>query len=133
VVARKRYIERLGFFNPVAVGKEESLRLDLTRANYWLGVGAQPSERVAQLIKQSTKTVATPTAPAESGSAKTIKMTLPNTGSDSAKTAETTPPEAENATVKAVETTPAAPIEKTDEASSTEAVSDTPIVNHQYP
>jgi small subunit ribosomal protein S16 len=46
-----RYIERLGFFNPVAQGKEEVLRLDLTRAQYWLGIGAQPTARVAQLIK----------------------------------------------------------------------------------
>jgi small subunit ribosomal protein S16 len=43
-----RYIERLGFFNPIATGKEETLKLDLERVNYWLGHGAQPSERVAQ-------------------------------------------------------------------------------------
>lgn len=46
-----RYIERLGFFNPVAVGQEEKLRLDLARVDYWVGQGAQPSERVAQLVK----------------------------------------------------------------------------------
>jgi small subunit ribosomal protein S16 len=53
-----RYIERLGFFNPIATGKEEKLRLDLERVNYWLGQGAQPSERVANLIKQSEKQAA---------------------------------------------------------------------------
>jgi small subunit ribosomal protein S16 len=53
-----RYIERLGFFNPVATGKEEGLKLDLERVNYWLGQGAQPSERVASLIKQVEKQAA---------------------------------------------------------------------------
>jgi small subunit ribosomal protein S16 len=47
-----RYIERLGFFNPVAVGGEEKLRIDLDRAEHWLHRGARPSERVASLIKQ---------------------------------------------------------------------------------
>ena len=53
-----RYIERLGFFNPIATGKEETLKLDLERVNYWLGHGAQPSERVAHLIKQFEKKAA---------------------------------------------------------------------------
>jgi len=53
-----RYIERLGFFNPVATGKEEGLKLDLERVQYWLGQGAQPSERVSKLIKQVEKQAA---------------------------------------------------------------------------
>ena len=36
-----RYIERIGFFNPVARGAEERLRVDLERATYWQGQGAQ--------------------------------------------------------------------------------------------
>ncbi len=51
-----RSIERLGFFNPVATGGEERLRIDIARAEHWLGQGAQPSERVASLIKQYRKT-----------------------------------------------------------------------------
>ncbi len=47
-----RYIERLGFFNPLAKGASEGLRVDADRADYWIGQGAQPSERVRQLIKQ---------------------------------------------------------------------------------
>jgi len=47
-----RYIERLGFFNPIARGNDERLKVDLERADYWLGQGAQPSERVAGLLKQ---------------------------------------------------------------------------------
>ncbi|MGD2119537.1 MAG: 30S ribosomal protein S16 [Chromatiales bacterium] len=48
-----RYIERLGFFNPIAKGGEETLRLDLERINYWVSQGAQASERVQSLIKQA--------------------------------------------------------------------------------
>ena len=47
-----RYIERLGFYNPRAQGEDKELELNLERAEYWLGNGAQVSERVAQLIKQ---------------------------------------------------------------------------------
>ena len=53
--SRKRrgsgYIERLGFFNPMAAKSEESLRLDRERADFWISQGAQPSERVASLLK----------------------------------------------------------------------------------
>jgi small subunit ribosomal protein S16 len=47
-----KFIERVGFYNPIATGKEVSLQLDLERVKYWLSKGAQPSERVAYLIKQ---------------------------------------------------------------------------------
>lgn len=50
-----RYIERLGFFNPLAKGKEVPLRLDMERIEYWKSVGAQPSDRVAKLIKDANK------------------------------------------------------------------------------
>ena len=50
-----RYIERLGFFNPLAQGNEERLRLNAERIEYWRSVGAQPSERVAKLIKDAKK------------------------------------------------------------------------------
>jgi small subunit ribosomal protein S16 len=48
-------LEQVGFFNPVARGNSEALRLDLGRIDHWLGVGAQPSERVQQLIKSYRK------------------------------------------------------------------------------
>ena len=47
-----RYIERLGFFNPIATGEDTGLKIDLERADYWFSHGAKASERVAQLIKQ---------------------------------------------------------------------------------
>ena len=46
-----RLIERIGFFNPVAKGQEESLRVDLERVEYWVSQGAQLSDRVKQLLK----------------------------------------------------------------------------------
>lgn len=50
-----RYIERLGYFNPIAKGGEKPLVLESERIQYWLGVGAQASERVAQLLKDSSQ------------------------------------------------------------------------------
>lgn len=48
-----RFIERIGFYNPIAKGAEEPLRIAADRLTYWTGVGAQPSETVARLIKQN--------------------------------------------------------------------------------
>ena len=44
------YIERLGYFNPIANGGELRLNLDRERVNYWVGVGAQLSPRVTTLL-----------------------------------------------------------------------------------
>jgi len=47
-----RYIERLGYYNPMAQTEtDESLRIDMDRVNYWVGTGAQLSDRVAKLVK----------------------------------------------------------------------------------
>jgi small subunit ribosomal protein S16 len=48
-----RFIERVGFFNPLAQGQAEELRVDLDRVDHWLSVGAKPSERVNKLIKRA--------------------------------------------------------------------------------
>ena len=61
-----RFIERIGFFNPVAKGQAETLRLDLERADYWLSVGAKPSEIVSQLIKKARRAQADEPAAAAS-------------------------------------------------------------------
>jgi small subunit ribosomal protein S16 len=53
-----RYIERLGFFNPVGKENAENVRIDLERVDYWLGQGAKPSERVASLLKAQRKVAA---------------------------------------------------------------------------
>jgi small subunit ribosomal protein S16 len=48
-----RFIERLGFFNPVAKGAEESLRIDRERVDHWVSQGAKTSDRVSSLLKKS--------------------------------------------------------------------------------
>ena len=50
-----RFIERVGFYNPIARGQEERLRVDSERVDYWVDQGAQLSERVAFLVKQARK------------------------------------------------------------------------------
>jgi small subunit ribosomal protein S16 len=45
-------LEQVGYFNPIPAGKAPSLQLDLARIDYWIGKGARPSDRVAQLVKK---------------------------------------------------------------------------------
>ena len=46
-----RFIEKLGTFNPLLPkDSEERLKLDVDRVNHWLGVGAQPSDRVLRFL-----------------------------------------------------------------------------------
>jgi small subunit ribosomal protein S16 len=47
-------IEHIGFYNPMASGQEKKMQVDMTRVEYWLGKGAKPTERVAQLLKQAS-------------------------------------------------------------------------------
>ena len=46
-----RHLERVGFFNPIAAESEEAFRVDRDRYDYWLSVGAKPSDRVSKLVK----------------------------------------------------------------------------------
>lgn len=50
-----RFIERVGFFDPLATGKAERLRLDLDRVNAWVEKGASLSDRVSALVKEVKK------------------------------------------------------------------------------
>jgi small subunit ribosomal protein S16 len=50
-----RFIERVGFYNPVAAGAAESLRVATDRVSYWTGVGARVSPTVARLVAQAAK------------------------------------------------------------------------------
>lgn len=49
------YIERVGYFNPVARGQEPRLHLDLEKLAYWQKVGAKLSDRVSSLVKEQQK------------------------------------------------------------------------------
>jgi small subunit ribosomal protein S16 len=55
-----RYLERLGFFNPIASGQDARLRIDFDRVDHWIGKGAQVSARVAELLERerASKTAA---------------------------------------------------------------------------
>lgn len=55
-----RYIERIGFYNPVARGKEQKLKLNRDRVTHWIGNGAQMSTRVATLVKSYDANPANP-------------------------------------------------------------------------
>ncbi|MEN9771943.1 MAG: hypothetical protein RJA58_586 [Pseudomonadota bacterium] len=47
-----KFIERVGFFNPVAAPSEPKLRISMDRIDYWRSHGAQVSPRVERLIKE---------------------------------------------------------------------------------
>ena len=70
VVADKRarrdgnFIERLGFYNPIAKDNEESIRVAQDRLTYWRGVGAQASPTVERLLKQAAAKTTGAAAPA---------------------------------------------------------------------
>jgi small subunit ribosomal protein S16 len=53
-----RFVERLGFYNPVAKGNEERLRVDIARVEHWVSQGAQPSEKVKKLLAQARRNAA---------------------------------------------------------------------------
>lgn len=61
-----RFIERVGFYNPMAAGGEQPLRVSMDRLTYWKGVGAQLSPTVKRLIGQvkAEAPAASPEAPA---------------------------------------------------------------------
>ena len=50
-----RYIEKLGYYNPMAKGQEKELSVDSDRAGFWVGQGAQLSDRVNYLLKRKAK------------------------------------------------------------------------------
>lgn len=57
-----RYIERLGFYNPMAAGAEQPLRVALDRVKHWAGVGAVLSPTVKRLVGQAELQTAAPAA-----------------------------------------------------------------------
>jgi small subunit ribosomal protein S16 len=59
-----RFIERLGFYNPVAAGGEQPLRVAMDRMSYWQGQGAQLSPTVARLVEQAKSNLVSEAAPA---------------------------------------------------------------------
>jgi small subunit ribosomal protein S16 len=62
-------LELVGFFNPVARGKEQRLRMELGRIDHWVGKGAQLSDRVKQLVTTYRKQATAPAANATTATA----------------------------------------------------------------
>ncbi len=48
-----RAIERLGYYNPIAVGQDKRVEIDTVRVDHWVGQGAQLTDKVANLVKQA--------------------------------------------------------------------------------
>ena len=92
-----RYLERVGFFNPVAKGNEEILRVDLARVDHWIGHGARPSDRVASLLKSYRKSGSKSEAKSEAKSEDKVASKAKDkaAGKDEGKVAGKAKPKAE--------------------------------------
>lgn len=101
-----RYIERLGYYNPIATGKEIPLLLQVDRIEYWTQKGAQPSERVAHLIKEFSQGKLKPVAAVEQGIGKPKKEVK---GPTASVRAESKPAKTEKPAKKAAESKAEAP------------------------
>lgn len=53
-----RFIERVGYYNPIASGKDIKIHVDFERIQHWVSQGAQPSDRVKHLLKIHAKEAA---------------------------------------------------------------------------
>jgi len=118
-----RFIERVGFYNPVARGREETLRIDLERVDYWLSAGAQPTQRVKQLLARSRNApVQEPTAD-EIPAAEETQAAEKTEAAAETEAVEETGPVAE--TAAAAEETPAAEQAAAEEIPAAEAAEQT--------
>lgn len=54
-----KFVEKLGTYNPQARGQDPVYKVNVPRIEYWLGVGAQPSDTVKGLIKKARKQIQT--------------------------------------------------------------------------
>jgi len=118
-----RFVERVGYYNPIASGQEVRLEVDVERIDYWISKGAQPSERVLNLLKQNTET---PEQTEKRLAAKEEKRIKKLALKVAAKEAEAAPAEeapAEEAPAEEAEAAPAeeAPAEEAEEAPAEEA------------
>ena len=115
------FIERLGFFNPSAKGQEERLRIDLEKIEEWVSKGAQVSDRIKSLIKESKLTPEEFSAKVEAkkvkAQAKKVALAEQLAKEAEAQAAEAAPAEEE---APAEEATPSEEAAPTDEAAPAE-------------
>ena len=111
------FVERLGFFNPSAKGQEERLRIDLEKLEEWVSKGAQVSDRIKSLIKESKLTPEEFAAKVEAkkvkAQAKKVALAEQLAKEAEAQAAEAAPAEEE---APAEEATPSEEAAPTDEA-----------------
>lgn len=79
-----RFVEIIGTYDPCNKDAAKHLKLKLDRAEYWVGVGAQPSDTVRSLIKMARRNAPVAVAAGEEASASSENLVAP---------AETTPPQ----------------------------------------
>ena len=126
-----RFVERVGYFNPISSGKEVRLEINQERIDYWLSQGAQVSDRVLTLIKEKSET---PEEKAKREQTKEKRRLRKVAKRVAAKPAEETPAEepVEAATEEpAAEETPAeeTPAEEPVEAATEEPAADSKALN----
>jgi len=103
-----RFVERVGYFNPISSGKEVRLEIDQERIDYWLSQGAQVSDRVLTLIKEKSET---PEEKAKREQTKEKRRLRKVAKRVAAKPAEETPPAEEPVEAAAEEAATKAPAE----------------------
>jgi small subunit ribosomal protein S16 len=110
-----RFIERVGFYNPMARDGAETLKLNLERITYWQGHGAQLTETMSRIVKLNTKgpegLAAMKKKDLEKSEAKKAKKTAEKAAVVAAAEAEVAPAVEEAPAAPAVEEAPAAPAE----------------------
>lgn len=111
-----RNIERLGYFNPIARGAEIRLHMDMDRITHWLNQGAQPSDRVAQLIKDAQKGPEAAAAERAKKAEKTAKKKAAVTAAAEAKVKAEAAAEAKAKAATEVEAEPEAPAKEATKA-----------------
>ena len=113
-----RFVERVGYYNPIASGQEVRLEVNLERIDYWISKGAQPSDRVLNLLKQNKETPEQTEKRLAVKEAKRVKKLALKAAAKQAEEAPAAPAEeapAEEAEAAPAEETPAE--EKSDEES----------------
>ena len=116
-----RFVERIGYFNPISSGKEVRLEINQDRIDYWLSQGAQVSDRVLTLIKEKNET---PEGKAKREQVKEKRRLRKVAKRVAAKPAEETP--AEEPVEAAAEETP---VEETPVEEPVEAETDSKVLN----
>jgi len=123
-----RFIEKVGYFNPIASGQEVRLEVDQERVDYWISQGAQLSDRVTTLLKRNAET---PEETEKRHALKEAKRLKKLSNKAALKVLEEAPVEEEAA--PAAEEAEAAPVEEAAEAAVAPAEETAPVEEEAAP